>query len=94
MRCDPISNNDWKHDLICYFAGVHRVKGHTLYEDDLLFDDKIGSKTISRSPDESTNWEETVTFTFSPKKFEIGATLELYAKVGGVKSNVIRIRCK
>ena len=66
----------------------------TLYEDDLLFDDKIGSKTISRSPDESTNWEETVTFTFSPKKFEIGATLELYAKVGGVKSNVIRIRCK
>jgi hypothetical protein len=66
----------------------------TLYEDDLLFDDKIGSKSISRSPDESRNWEETVTFTFSPDKFEIGSTLEFYAKVGGVKSNVIKVRCK
>ena len=66
----------------------------TLYEDDLLFDDKIGSKSISRSPDESTNWEETVTFTFSPEKFEIGSTLEFYAKVGGVKSNIIKVRCK
>jgi hypothetical protein len=66
----------------------------TLYEDDLLFDDKIGSRSISRTPDESRNWEETVTFTFSPEKFERGSRLEFYAKAGGVKSSVIRVRCK
>jgi len=66
----------------------------TLYEDDLLFDDKIGTKSISRSPDEHRNWEETVTFTFSPAKFERGSTLEFYAKAGDAKSNTIKVRCK
>lgn len=65
----------------------------TLYEDDVFFDDKIGTKTIRRKPG-STNWEETITFTFSPAKFEKGKTLEFYAKASGKKSNKITVRCR
>ena len=66
----------------------------TLKEDDVLFDDTIGTKYISRNPGNSTDWEDTVTFTFKPGKFERGKTLEFYAKAGDAKSSTVKIRCK
>ena len=66
----------------------------TLKEKDLFFDDEIETKTIEHDPTDLTEWEQTVTFTFSPKKFERGKTLELYAKAGDATSNVVKVRCK
>ena len=65
-----------------------------LYEDDVVLDDKIGTKTIDRKLDEGKDWEESVTFTFRPSKYEKGKTLELYAKAGDAKSNTIKVKCK
>ena len=65
-----------------------------LYEDDVVLDDKIGTKTIDRKLDEGKDWEESVTFTFRPSKYEKSKTLELYAKAGDAKSNTIKVKCK
>jgi len=76
----------------------------TLREKDKLNDDTIDSQTVD-SPMESGAWTKTVTFTFNPKKFEVGKQLELYFIVKGKiiglplggtwtnKSDPLKVKC-
>jgi hypothetical protein len=37
-RYDPVSRNYWKHNLICYFVGVHRAKGRIRQDQNVWHD--------------------------------------------------------
>ena len=39
VRCEPVSRNDWKHNLICYFAGACRAKSHIRPDQKVPHDD-------------------------------------------------------